>query len=94
LVLPRTESHSAHPLHQLVEERLLPLRNGGQNGRALGKMSISGKYGHVRQPTDSIWAENSGELRELFVALLGGSDIYKRDIHEKIIPDGLAVIVT
>jgi DNA ligase 1 len=35
LILPRTESHSSPPLHQLVEERLLPLGNGGQNGRAL-----------------------------------------------------------
>ncbi len=35
LILPRTKSHSSLPLHQLVTERLLPLQNGGQNGKAL-----------------------------------------------------------
>jgi DNA ligase-1 len=35
LILPRSKSNSSLPLHQLVEERLLPLQSGGQNARAL-----------------------------------------------------------
>ncbi len=35
LLLPRTKAQTSPPLHQLVAERLLPLRNGGQNGREL-----------------------------------------------------------
>src|ERR1700722_16149830 len=35
LILPRPKLDLSWPLHQLVEERLLPLQNGGQNSRVL-----------------------------------------------------------